>query len=171
MRYADLGPMYMRWKVPESIIHVVDSASDASAKWPSCVGPAESIGPGIHIRPTEQAESSTAAGLAILPSKATESASQSKSSSLPCVWFATTSAWESSFASSARPELRLLKVSCTRFHTGHSFREEDDAMSAVSELEVQEWLEEQGAGAVERGGGGPLLSLPTPDFTASAETV
>ena len=49
--------------------------------------------------------------------------------------------------------------------------EEVDAVSAVSELEVQEWLEEQGAGAEERGGGGPLLSLPTPDFTASAETV
>ena len=49
--------------------------------------------------------------------------------------------------------------------------EQNDAVSAVSQLEVQEWLEEQGAGAEERGGGGPLLSLPTPDFTASAETV
>ena len=102
----------MWWEAPESIIHVVDSASDASAQWPSCEGPPESIGLGIHIRPTEQAKSSTAAGLAIVPSKATESASQSKSSSLPCVWVATTSAWESSFASSALPELRLLRVSC-----------------------------------------------------------
>ena len=46
---------------------------------------------------------------------------------------------------------------------------EDDAVSAVSELEVREWLEEQGAGAEEPGAeGGPPLFLPTPDFTASA---
>jgi len=46
---------------------------------------------------------------------------------------------------------------------------EDDAVSAVSELEVREWLEEQGAGAEEPGTeGGPPLFLPTPDFTASA---
>ena len=44
---------------------------------------------------------------------------------------------------------------------------EDDAVSAVSELEVREWLEEQGAGAEERE---PLLFLPTPDFMASAGT-
>ena len=47
--------------------------------------------------------------------------------------------------------------------------EEDDAVSAVSELEVREWLEEQGAGAEEPGiGGEPPLFLPTPDFMASA---
>ena len=58
-------------------------------------------------------------------------------------------------------------------------REEDDAVSAVSELEVQEWLEEQGAG---RAPGTPCrqpppsppwgtpLFLPTPDFMAPAET-
>jgi len=46
---------------------------------------------------------------------------------------------------------------------------EDDTVSAVSELEVREWLEEQGAGAEEPGAGGePLLFLPTPDFMASA---
>ena len=40
---------------------------------------------------------------------------------------------------------------------------------AVSELEVREWLEEQGAGAEEPGAGGEqLLFLPTPDFMASA---
>jgi len=81
VRYADLGPLYMWWEAPESIIHIVDSASKVSVKWPSHVGSAESIGLGIHIRPTEQAELSMAAGLAIVPSKATESASQSKSSS------------------------------------------------------------------------------------------
>ena len=49
--------------------------------------------------------------------------------------------------------------------------EEDDAVSAVSELEVREWLEEQGAGAEEPGDGGePPLFLPTPDFMASAVT-
>jgi len=48
---------------------------------------------------------------------------------------------------------------------------EDDAVSAVSELEVREWLEEQGAGAEEPGAGGePPLFLPTPDFMASAGT-
>jgi len=46
---------------------------------------------------------------------------------------------------------------------------EDGAVSAVSELEVREWLEEQGAGAEEPGAGGePPLFLPTPDFMASA---
>jgi len=46
---------------------------------------------------------------------------------------------------------------------------EEDAVSAVSELEVREWLEEQGAGAEEPGvGGEPPLFLPTPDFMASA---
>ena len=46
--------------------------------------------------------------------------------------------------------------------------EEDDAVSAVSELEVREWLDEQEAGAEEPGGGEPPLFLPTPDFMASA---
>ena len=49
---------------------------------------------------------------------------------------------------------------------------EDDAVSAVSELEVREWLEEQGVGAEGAGAGGePPLFLPTPDFMASAGTV
>jgi len=48
---------------------------------------------------------------------------------------------------------------------------EDDAVSAVSELEVPEWLEEQGVVAEEAGAGGePPLFQPTPDFTASAGT-
>ena len=47
--------------------------------------------------------------------------------------------------------------------------EEDDAVSAVSELEVREWLEEPGAEAGELGAGGESpLFLPTPDFMASA---
>jgi len=46
--------------------------------------------------------------------------------------------------------------------------EEDDAVSAVSELEVREWLDGQGAGAEEPGAGGTPLFLPTPDFMASA---
>jgi len=46
---------------------------------------------------------------------------------------------------------------------------EDDVVSAVSELEVREWLEEQGAGAEGPGAGGePPLFLPTPPFMASA---
>jgi len=46
---------------------------------------------------------------------------------------------------------------------------EDGAVSAVSELEMREWLEEQGAGAEEPGvGGEPPLFLPTPDFMLSA---
>ena len=45
---------------------------------------------------------------------------------------------------------------------------DEDAVSAVLELEVQEWLEEQGAGAEEQDAGGELpLFLPTPDFMAS----
>ena len=48
--------------------------------------------------------------------------------------------------------------------------EGDDAVSAVSELEVREWLEEQGAGAGEPGAGGTPLFLPTPDSTAPAGT-
>jgi hypothetical protein len=49
--------------------------------------------------------------------------------------------------------------------------EEDDAVSAVSELEVRECLEEQGAGAEEPDAGGqPPLFPPTPDFMASAGT-
>jgi len=47
---------------------------------------------------------------------------------------------------------------------------EDDAVSAVSELEVREWLEEQGAGAEEAGDGGTPLFLPTPDFMMPAGT-
>ena len=45
---------------------------------------------------------------------------------------------------------------------------EGDAVSAVSELKEQEWLEEQGAGAEEPGGEEPPLFLPTPAFMASA---
>jgi len=41
-------------------------------------------------------------------------------------------------------------------------------VSAVSELEVREWLEEQEARAEEQDAGGELpLFLPTPDFMAS----
>jgi len=47
---------------------------------------------------------------------------------------------------------------------------EDDAVSAVSELELQERLEEQGAGAEEMGDGGTPLFLPTPDFMVPAGT-
>ena len=46
---------------------------------------------------------------------------------------------------------------------------EEDAVSAVSELELQEWLEEQGSVTKELGGEGEQpLFLPTPDFLASA---
>jgi len=45
---------------------------------------------------------------------------------------------------------------------------EEDAVSAVSELEVREWLEEQGAEAEELGREEPPLFLPTPNFMASA---
>jgi len=45
---------------------------------------------------------------------------------------------------------------------------DDDAVSTVSELEVQEWLKEQGAGAGEPSAGGTPLFLPTPDFMAPA---
>jgi len=49
---------------------------------------------------------------------------------------------------------------------------ENDAVSAVSELEVREWLEEQGAGGEEPGTGEePPLFLPTPDFMESAGSV
>jgi len=49
--------------------------------------------------------------------------------------------------------------------------EEDDAVSTVSDLEVREWMEEQGEGAEEPGAGGESpLFLPTPDFMASAYT-
>ena len=47
--------------------------------------------------------------------------------------------------------------------------EEGDAVSAVSELEVREFLEESEAGAEEVGTGGTPLFLPTPDFMATAE--
>jgi len=47
--------------------------------------------------------------------------------------------------------------------------EEEDAVSAVSDLELQEWLEEQGAVAEGSGGEGEQpLFLPTPDYLASA---
>jgi len=46
--------------------------------------------------------------------------------------------------------------------------EEGDAISAVSELEVREWLEELGAEAEELGRDEPPHFLPTPDFMASA---
>ena len=46
---------------------------------------------------------------------------------------------------------------------------EDGAVSAVSELEVREWMEEQGSGAEEPDAGDELpLFLPTPDFMAAA---
>jgi len=45
---------------------------------------------------------------------------------------------------------------------------DDDAVSAVSQLEVREWLEEQGAGAAKADAGGTPLFLPTLDFMASA---
>jgi len=45
--------------------------------------------------------------------------------------------------------------------------EGDNAVSAVSELEVREWLGEQGAGAEELGREEPPLVPPTPDFMAS----
>ena len=48
--------------------------------------------------------------------------------------------------------------------------EEDDAVSPVSELEVREWLEEQGAGTEDPDAGGTPLFLPTPNFMASAGT-
>ena len=49
--------------------------------------------------------------------------------------------------------------------------EEEDALSAVSELEEWEWLEEQRAGTEEPDvGGEPLLFLHTPDFMASVGT-
>jgi len=42
-------------------------------------------------------------------------------------------------------------------------------VSAMSELQVREWLEEQGAGAEEQDAGGELpLFLPTPDLMAAA---
>ena len=45
---------------------------------------------------------------------------------------------------------------------------DDDAVSTVSQLEVREWLEEQGAGAAKADAGGTPLFLPTLDFMASA---
>jgi len=48
---------------------------------------------------------------------------------------------------------------------------EDDTVSAVSELELREWMEEQGAGAEEAGDGGTPLFIPTPKFMASAGAV
>jgi len=49
--------------------------------------------------------------------------------------------------------------------------EEDGAVSAVSELAVREWLDEQGAAAEGAGAGGAPPFLPTPDFMASVGTV
>ena len=47
--------------------------------------------------------------------------------------------------------------------------EGEDAVSAVSELEVREWLQERGVGAEESDvGEDPTLFLPTPSFMASA---
>ena len=46
--------------------------------------------------------------------------------------------------------------------------EENEAVSAVSEMEVQRWLERWGAEAEELGGEEPPLFLPTPDFMAPA---
>jgi len=48
--------------------------------------------------------------------------------------------------------------------------EEADTVSEVSEAELREWTEAQGAGAEGPGAGGePPLFLPTPDSMASAE--
>jgi len=47
---------------------------------------------------------------------------------------------------------------------------EEDAVSVVSELEMREWMEEQGVGAGEAGAGGTPLFLPTLDFMATAGT-
>ena len=44
----------------------------------------------------------------------------------------------------------------------------EGAVSEVSEAELREWEEDQGAGAEEPGNGELPLSLPTPDFMASA---
>ena len=85
------------------------------------MGPAESINSGIHIDPMKQVKSCKAAGLTIVLSKATELACQSKSSALPGVQFTTTSTLELSFSSNTLLEFQLSKVSCTHFHTGHSF--------------------------------------------------
>ena len=46
--------------------------------------------------------------------------------------------------------------------------EDEDAVSAVSELEVREWLEQQGAGVVKLDGEEPLMLLPAPHLMASA---
>ena len=46
--------------------------------------------------------------------------------------------------------------------------EEEDAVSAVSEMEMQEWMEVQGGRAEEPGGAEAFL--PMPDFMASAGT-
>jgi hypothetical protein len=47
---------------------------------------------------------------------------------------------------------------------------EDDAVSTVLELEVREFLEEEGEGEAEDGDTGePPLFLPTPSFMASGE--
>jgi len=45
---------------------------------------------------------------------------------------------------------------------------EEDAVSAVSEMEMQEWMEVQGGRAEEPGGAEAFL--PMPDFMASAGT-
>ena len=45
--------------------------------------------------------------------------------------------------------------------------EVDDAVSAVSDLEVREWLEEEAEGL--GAGASPPLFLPTPPFMAAAE--
>ena len=47
--------------------------------------------------------------------------------------------------------------------------EEDDAVNAVSELEVWEFLEEADGAAKEGDKGEPPLFLPTPSLMASAE--
>jgi len=49
--------------------------------------------------------------------------------------------------------------------------EEEDTVSAVSELEVQEWLEERGGGEEQPGAEGTSLFLPPRDFMASAKKV
>jgi len=53
-------------------------------------------------------------------------------------------------------------------YVGRRVPTEEEAVSEVSEAELREFLEEQGAGAEEPGAVGTPQFLPTPDFMASA---